>query len=146
MDIIKREELPKGYWDEDLDTHPEHKYKFNINGYECEIKRNIFQWFYCGYVYLPIKHPDFNKPTHIIEKYYFIHGGITYSENGKIGFDCHHITRGDIGVIDIRMRNECATDALKKIFAPFVEHEHYWTYEEVYEQLVQLVKQVDARK
>lgn len=63
----------------------EHKY-FTYKTYTCEIVRSARCL--CGYVHLPKGHP-------LLEAYHTeidieVHGGLTYSDEGKIGFDCGH--------------------------------------------------------
>ena len=38
----------------------------------------------CGYVKLPVGFKDFNEES------FSVHGGITYNEDGWVGFDCAH--------------------------------------------------------
>lgn len=42
----------------------------------------------CGYVVLPENHPCCGKDYTEIDIY--VHGGLTYSDNGTFGFDCAH--------------------------------------------------------
>ena len=93
------------------------KKKFTYKGYKCEIIRNAIS-ILCGYVNIPVDNEKgksllkikkklnqyvFNN-IHIdyigeLDKYFTIHGGVTYFEekisNGKeyvsIGFDCGHV-------------------------------------------------------
>lgn len=77
----------------DKDKYPNKVYYFNYQGYKCEIKRNYFE-FYCGYIYLNNDHPLCNKSMDDLEKLskYSPHGGFTYTEGNKIGFDCGHLS------------------------------------------------------
>jgi hypothetical protein len=59
------------------------------NGLFCQIQRQTFGKFWCGYVTIPNDYPQFDYEDEIE-----CHGGITYQEsvNGgiRIGFDCGH--------------------------------------------------------
>jgi hypothetical protein len=64
---------------------------FEVCGYLCEIKRHDRLGHLCGYVTVPFGHPAytltyFDPLLEGIE----VHGGLTYSDNGKHGFDCAH--------------------------------------------------------
>lgn len=91
--------------------------EFEYLGYKCEVKINEQCGFRCGYVQLPEWHPSYN------EKYNSVnidcHGGLTYGENGKFGFDCGHFMDGvDYDLI----QNEEIRNVMKKISA-FNEYE-----------------------
>lgn len=83
-----KELLPPGPWIEDIEKYPNQLYSFDYEGYKCEIKRQD-GWYWTGYVYLQSTHPDYNK--HCTEIDVGVHGGLTYSSEGKIGFDCAHL-------------------------------------------------------
>jgi hypothetical protein len=56
--------------------------------YKCEVKRNSITLSLCGYVTVPKKHHYYglsynNVPANV-------HGGLTFSDEGKFGFDCAH--------------------------------------------------------
>lgn len=59
------------------------------NGLFCQIQRNFFGKYWCGYVTIPNDYPKFDYEGEIE-----CHGGITYQESVKdgikIGFDCAH--------------------------------------------------------
>jgi hypothetical protein len=77
-------------------------------GYVCEIKRHAHFGHLCGYIYIPMGHPDFGKTYQALHGYEDggmyedapdVHGGWTYSDTrgdddgGKytvFGFDCNH--------------------------------------------------------
>lgn len=62
--------------------------EFSHMGYHCTAKRNAMgAW--CGYVKLPITHPDYDADYN--DLYHIdVHGGLTYSKDGEFGFDCAH--------------------------------------------------------
>ena len=64
------------------------EYDFFAEGYRCEIKRHPELGHLNGYIYLPDTHPDFGKGYDDVEV--SVHGGLTYSDGGKFGFDCGH--------------------------------------------------------
>ena len=140
-DEFSREEIMPGIWDEDLNSHPESEYKFEASGYQCEIKRDMHHWTYCGYVQLPKTHPDFNNKHPEIG----VHGELTYAKKGLFGFDCHHILMGDISPMDETMK-----DKHPKMFSdiePFYgNRKHYWTYEEVKDQVESMAEQFKSRE
>lgn len=66
-------------------------------GFHCSIKRHPEFGHLCGYVTTPENHPlripeldnwTTVEPYTILE----VHGGITYNENGVLGFDCAHLS------------------------------------------------------
>ena len=59
--------------------------KFTYKGYECEIKRIPGMGHLCGYVKLK------QSIAHSFIDDIECHGGITFNENGVIGFDCAHL-------------------------------------------------------
>lgn len=70
-------------WEKELN-----KYNFNYKGYDCEILRHDTIGHLCGYVYLDKNHNYYKDPNN--EYSLEVHGGITYSTDNKIGFDCAH--------------------------------------------------------
>lgn len=136
---ISRESLVEGIWDQDIDSHPNES-TFIIDGYTCKIKRNV-SWSYCGYIHLPESHPDFHKRYQDIDKEIVVHGDLTFGNgNGVFGFDCHHILMGDISPLDFSpgVAEFSLLDLSNK-------NGHYWTYDEVKQQLESLVAQFKAR-
>ena len=63
---------------------------FFCEGYRCELKRHAELGFLNGYIYLPTSHPDFGKCYGEVENEVSVHGGLTFSDGGKFGFDCGH--------------------------------------------------------
>ena len=59
---------------------------FTEHGYWCEIKRHSELGHLCGYVYMGEHHPLAN----VGEPDLAVHGGITYNDGKKMGFDCGH--------------------------------------------------------
>jgi hypothetical protein len=144
---ISRTELISGVWDADLNAHPEQESKFvdPATGYMCMVWRNEGNWTYCGYVFVPSTHPDFNKSASNLQSKLDAHGGITWSENGQIGFDTHHMLQGDISPVD-----ETNIAQKPEIFHPVEPMpgytKHYWTFEEVKEEVLELAKQLKNRE
>ena len=75
-----------------------HLYYFTFYGFQCHIKRNNSAC-WCGYVKIYPSHPfwengdsfdDYPNLNHPYVKDIKVHGGITYSYNDEIGFDCSH--------------------------------------------------------
>lgn len=141
-----REELILGVWDEDIDNHPEHEYIFVHNGYQCKIERRLSSWTYCGYVQLPATHPDFDRSYDDLEYIISVHGNLTYGENGMFGFDCHHILMADISPVDKMMNKKDPRFAALSSDLPFSRREHYWTFEEVKNEVESLVQQFKNRE
>ena len=134
-----REQLAKGIWDDDIDRFPLNTYHFELDGYKCNIKRNNY-WSYCGYVELPETHPDCLKDfDESLEDNIEVHGGVTYINGNVFGFDCSHcydISPGLITSYNILGIQNCRID----------EGYHYWTFDEVKEEVVKMVKQFKARE
>ncbi len=59
-----------------------HHKTFYHHGIKCEINRSFMTGSFCGYVHLGNK---YKVPSDL-----FVHGGITYEEDGTFGFDCAH--------------------------------------------------------
>ena len=62
--------------------------EFEAFGFKCEVKRIDSLGHLCGYVVLPEDHKLYGTDYEEIDV--DVHGGLTYSENGKVGFDCAH--------------------------------------------------------
>lgn len=67
------------------------------HGLKCEIRRVEKFGHLCEYVSVPAGHPLYGKHYNNVE--IAVHGGLTYSDNGKndawvFGFDCGHV--GDL--------------------------------------------------
>jgi hypothetical protein len=63
---------------------------FVSHGYWCEVKRHTDLGHLCGYVYMGAHHPL----ASVGEPDLAVHGGITFNNGVKMGFDCGHA--GDI--------------------------------------------------
>lgn len=61
--------------------------------YLCEIKRNPELGHLCGYVTVPPWHREIGNADYD-EIDVTVHGGLTYSDGAKFGFDCAHL--GDV--------------------------------------------------
>lgn len=59
---------------------------WNYKGFQCQVilRKFSFESYYCGYVNVG------EDVSEEIEYDICCHGGITYNENGVIGFDCAH--------------------------------------------------------
>jgi hypothetical protein len=123
--------LKKGIWDSDLEKYPENEYFFMYKDYECEIKRNIMTYTYCGYVQLPVDHPDYNE-SYLELSDVKVHGGLTFGNDGKFGFDCIHYN--DISPIFSSVKPYDSD-----------QNGHYWTFEETKEEVEKLVDQFIER-
>ena len=60
---------------------------FVSHGYWCEIIRHPSHGSLCGYVYMGKHHPYANAEYPDVT----VHGGITYNDGKKMGFDCAHM-------------------------------------------------------
>lgn len=119
--------LQKDVWTTDIENYPDTKihrnnypelYNFTYKNYFCEIHRN-FMGVLCGYVTIPpnIKCKNFDNIK--------VHGGITFNDGHKIGFDCGHFT--DIVPIDSLLKNNYDLDRNHKVYKDynFVKSELY---------------------
>lgn len=81
---------PPGPWDTEPATGE--TYTDPLTGYECETWRHPSLGHWCGYVIVPnaeLLAPFRNKEYDDLE-IPGAHGGITYHEGCKVGFDCSH--------------------------------------------------------
>lgn len=142
---ISRNELVSGVWNTDIDAHPENNYQFidSATEYQCSVRRNPSSWTYCGYVQLPNSHPDFSKTYQNLSKQIEVHGGLTFSENGKFGFDTAHF--GDIS--PARESHQAKNPDLYPPPSSMVNaHSHYWTFDEVKAEVESMAKQFKDRE
>lgn len=58
---------------------------FVVDGIECVVK-NIYRFNWCAYVKLPSDHPDFLLNQRQMNSVYNVHSGISYCQDGSIGF------------------------------------------------------------
>lgn len=58
---------------------------FVVDGIECSVQ-SIYRFNWCGYVKLPQDHPDFMLNQRQMNAVYQVHNGITYCQDGIIGF------------------------------------------------------------
>jgi hypothetical protein len=98
---------------------------FLHQGYKCEVKRMSELGHLCGYVTLPDHHPDTGKHYDMIKV--DVHGGLTFADGNKFGFDCAHY--GDL------------VPAL-----PILDVGEYRTMEWVIEETKRLADQFKARE
>lgn len=115
----------KGPWEDDMVNYPKDLYTFIDlkTGYQCEIKRtSLNTW--CGYVYYCSKR--------VINVQ--VHGGITYNDGIKLGFDTNHY--GDLSPAVVLL-NYFATKN-RTMLLETIKRKHYWTFEEVKEETERL--------
>jgi len=74
----------KELWNEEPDL-----VEFEAFGYKCEVRRHERFKHLCGYVTVPENHPAHDK-TYWDLMDVEVHGGLTFSNLGKHGFDCAH--------------------------------------------------------
>jgi len=75
--------------DRPWETEPDHlEWKEATTKYKCEVKRNPMTLALCGYVTVPKKHHFYG--LHYDKPSVSVHGGLTYADKGKFGFDCAH--------------------------------------------------------
>lgn len=72
---------PVGEWETERDEA-----LFTSHGYWCEIKRHPDLGHLCGYVYMGKHHPMASDEYPDV----VVHGGITFNDGKKMGFDCGH--------------------------------------------------------
>jgi hypothetical protein len=85
-------------WDEDHKRFPlGHTEYWESHGFKCSatLQPNLGTW--TGYVHLPEQHPDYPRGDDRDRLARWdklaeleVHGGVTYANEGKIGFDCAH--------------------------------------------------------
>jgi hypothetical protein len=112
---------------------------FEVCGYLCEIKRHDRLGHLCGYVTVPFGHPAhaltyFDPLLEGID----VHGGLTYSDNGKHGFDCAHA-----GDYVPSVMTELAAIGHKSA-VPVFEEEDYKTLGFVVDQVISLAVQLKS--
>ncbi|WP_346564568.1 hypothetical protein [Staphylococcus haemolyticus] len=73
------------------------EYSFKYKGYTAQIRRIQEYGHLCGYVKADIQ--DYSKEYEIVGEH--AHGGVTWNENGWIGFDCIHL--GDFSLHQYEM-------------------------------------------
>jgi hypothetical protein len=102
---------------------------FTAHGYWCEIKRHPDLGTLNGYVYMGAHHPYANDDCPNVS----VHGGITYNDGKKMGFDCSHA--GDLVPYHIRFSTRVG-------ITPYDETYRNWAY--VKEQVENLAAQLRA--
>lgn len=78
------------------ETEPNEK-RWKHAGFHCLAKRNMWGWFWLGYIVIPEDHPWYGLDHNILSDI-DVHGGITYCSPGihedfgqwLVGFDCGH--------------------------------------------------------
>lgn len=98
------------------------------------------QSFVNGYVQVPDNHPFYGLDYEDIDVN--IHGGLTYAEEGWIGFDTAH-------AFDIWTDEELSKYGGINTHEPFIEdknpHVVIWTFDALEEETKKLARQVDAK-
>jgi hypothetical protein len=82
-----------------------------------------------------------------LEKIIRVHGDLTFGENGKFGFDTHHM--GDISPVDETMAVKAQDERMRKVFQTeplFGNQKHYWTFEQVKEEVKYMAEQFKERE
>jgi hypothetical protein len=75
--------------DRPWETEPDNmKWTEPTTKYKCEVKRNSITLALCGYVTVPKKHHYYGLSYNDVPAN--VHGGLTFSDEGKFGFDCAH--------------------------------------------------------
>jgi len=114
----------------DVQNHPEDVFNFRtVHGYKGLIQRNEMYGYYCGYIYLPENHRDYDKEFNDLGEIK-VYGGVTWAENGEIGFDCNH------GLIDFKPLGDHI----------ILEKTHFMTFEMVKTQLELMSDQFKKRE
>ena len=90
--------------------------------------RNKATLTYCGYVQLPKDHPDYLKSYFDLGTIIKVHGGLTFSNFGKFGFDCFHY------------------NDISPTLGSISKNSHYWKFEEVEEEIKKMVDQFEERQ
>jgi len=142
---IPRSDWGPGPWQEEPD-----RVEFKAYGFPCLMVRNAeVTGSWCGYVALSPGHPYFEKPYCDVDVN--VHGGLTYADHccGDIchvpkkgetdnvwwlGFDCAH-------AFDCSPRLYAYTNAVFGKPPAFLGQGHYWTCQEVREEVESLAKQ-----
>jgi hypothetical protein len=127
--------LPDGVWSQDFIDYPLSNYEFEYRGYECSASRTPTLQSWVGYVQLPSTHPDFGKHYSNIDV--DVHGELTYSREGKIGFDCAHAYDIVPGLMALYQHF--------KLSVPFPSFRTYKDYAFVTKELEKLVDQLILR-
>jgi hypothetical protein len=119
---------------EDIKKYPDEKYNIKVNGFDCEIKRNVMTQTWNGYVYLTKAHPFYGK--NYLEIQTQIHSKeLTYSDYDKknnkycIGFDHSHCDDFIPGIPTLNL----SILGLKQV---------YFTYEDLIKELEDLTKEL----
>lgn len=68
----------------DINSRRDILQQFLYKGFRCEIKKCPTMGHLCGYVYAKV-----SPELHDVIK---IHGGVTYNDGKKLGFDCAHLS------------------------------------------------------
>jgi hypothetical protein len=73
-----------------------------------------------------------------------VHGDLSYGANGTFGFDTHQMLGGDISPADeTNIRNH---PTLFKRIDPLFSTPHYWTFEEVKSEVIDMAEQFKRRE
>lgn len=89
MTEINKSGWPRGPWDVEPDQA-----SFVHAGLSCEIRRHHWSGHLCGYVHIPEGHPwrgiDSCDDRSLDDAHKLVHGGLTFADGERIGFDCAH--------------------------------------------------------
>ena len=83
--------------------------EFEAYGFKCQAKRHDYLGHLCGYITVGADHPWHALSYDEVDA--DVHGGLTYSEGGKHGFDCAHA--GDLVPKMNHLANDDSGDTYK---------------------------------
>lgn len=69
----------------DRAAHPEKRYQFRLNGYDCNVL-SVCKFNWAGIVFLPHSHPDFGVSVENLNDLYQVHNGLDVYQDNSIGF------------------------------------------------------------
>ena len=136
--LIPKEKLPPGPWIEDINNHQLDEYIFLFEDIECSVKR-MGSWNWNGYVKLPEHYHNTNIDYLDIDDKIDVHGGITYNDGHKFGFDTCHAEDIAPGVEVLINQDPYLANLEKQLFGSIKKH--YWTFESVKEETKNMAKQ-----
>jgi hypothetical protein len=129
--------LVDGPWKEDIQKYGLDPVRFEVDGIQCGMKRgNGYTWL--AYLKLPESHWLAKKSDEELSDYVHVHGGFTYSDgHGVFGFDHAH---GGFDAIPGVISHLTEFGVKDKYFG------HYWTFEEVKDNLTRAARELLALK
>lgn len=158
--LIDKSQWGEGPW---VNEHDHLYWVDEVTGYPCIMHRVSAHGAWCGYVAVPPGHPAYHQSYDDVSERVSVHGGLTYADacQGNIchvpepgqpdnvwwlGFDCGHygdVTPGSDYQIKAMMESMEMMSQLFGASAPDESpHGHYWTEDEVREEVLSLAKQL----